>query len=181
VIRPSGIVSHHTASVMSRLLAAEQQEIVNLVAIDVALNRAFGASVAGRQDWASYQTYTAALLARRAAAAIGQVIPRQRVVSRALLGAGLHFGVGPADQHAEQRYVRKHGFPTAFKQIMLTLGNNGVTLALAKSAFAHAKPTTMTYSMSRYLSSASVIGDEKKCAHALVSFANGVPSAPRPS
>jgi hypothetical protein len=181
VIKPSGIVSHHTASAMSSLLAAEQREIVNLVAADVALNRAFGATVAGRQDWANYQTYTAALLARRAARAIGQVIGWQRSVTRALLGAGLKFGVGPGDQHAEQRYVRKHGFPAAVKQIMLTLGNNGVTLALAKSAFVHAKASAMTFSLSKYLSSASVSGDEKKCAGALVSFANSVPSVPRPS
>jgi hypothetical protein len=181
VIKPSGIVSHHTASAMSRLLAAEQHEVVNLVAVDVALNRAFGATVAGRQDWADYQTYTAALLARRAAAAIGSVIPRQRAVTQALLGAGLKFGVGPADQRGEERAVRKHGFPAALQQIMTTLGNNSITLAVAKSAFVHATPTAMTYSLSKYLSSASVIADEKKCAGALVSFAKGVPSAARPS
>jgi len=181
VIKPNGIVSHHMAFALSRLLAAEQREVVNLVAIDVALNRNFGATVAGRQDWAGYQEYTAALLARQAARAIGQVISRQAAASRALLGAGLKFGVGPADQRAEQRYVRKHGFPAALKQIMLTLGNNAVTLALAKSAFVHARPTSMTYSLSKYLSSANVIADEKKCARALVSFANGVPSVPRPS
>jgi hypothetical protein len=181
VIKPSGIVHRHTASVMSLLLAAEQQEIVNLVGADVALNRAFAATVAGRQDWANYQTYTAALLLRRAAAAIGQVIPRQHALSKALLGAGLRFGVGPADQHAEQRYVRRHGFPAPLKQIMTTLGNNAVTLAFIKSAFVHAKPSAKTFSMTGYLSSASVMGDEKKCARALVSFANSVPSVPRPS
>ena len=181
VIKPSGIVGRHTASLLSKLLAAEQQEIVNLVGVDVALNRAFGATVAGRSDWGIYQTYTAAVLARRAAAAIGRVIGWQRSVSVALLGAGLKFGVGPADQHAEQRYVRTHGFPAAVKQIMVTLGNNAVTLALAKSAFVHAKPGATTLSMSKYLSSASVSGNEKKCARALVSFANGVPPAPRPS
>jgi hypothetical protein len=181
-IKPSGIVRRRTAFVMTRLLSAEQQEIANLVATDVALNRAFGATVAGRQDWANYQTYTAALLARRAAAAIGHVIPRQRALTEALLRAGLKFGVGPADQSAEQRYVRKHGFPPAVTQVMQTLGNNSVTLALAKSAFVHAKTTSaMTFSMTRYLSSAIVIADEKKCARALVSFANGVPSVPRPS
>jgi hypothetical protein len=181
VIKPSGIVNHHTASAMSSLLAAEQREIVNLVAADVALNRAFGATVAGRQDWANYQTYTAAVLARRAAKAIGKVIGWQRTVTVALLRSGLKFGVGPGDQHAEQRYVRKHGLPAALKQIMLRLGNNGVTLALAKSAFVHAKPSAMTFSMSKYLSSESVSGNEKKCARALVSFANSVPSVPRPS
>jgi len=181
VIKPSGIVGHHMASGLSSLLAAEQQEIVNLVAADVALNRATGATIAGRPDWASYQEYTAAVLARRAASAIGRVIPRQRAATRALLGAGLKFGVGPADQRAEQRYVHKHGFPAAVMQIMVTLGNNGVTLAFAKSTFLQAKPSTLTFSMSRYLSSASVIRDEKRCARALVSFANGVPSTPRPS
>jgi hypothetical protein len=180
-INPSGIVNHHTAVALTRLVAAEQQEIVNLVGIDVALNRAFGATVAGRQDWAAYQTYTAALFARRAAAALGRVIPRQGAVSRALLGAGLKFGVGPVDQRAEQRLVRKHGFPAAVQQRLVALGNNGVTLALLKSAFVHAKPTAMTYSMSKYVSSPSVISKEKNCARALVSFANSVPSVPRPS
>ena len=151
------------------------------MAIDVALNRAFGATVAGRSDWASYQTYTAAVLARGAATAIGEVIPRQRAVSRALLGAGLQFGVGPSDERAEQRYVRKNGLPAAVAQIMTMLGNNGVTLAVAKYVFVHAKPTPMTYRMSPYLSSASVISNESKCATALLSFANSVPSAPRPS
>jgi hypothetical protein len=181
VIKPSGIVGHRAALALSRLLAAEQQEIVNLVAVDVALNRATGATIGSRSDWAAYQTFTAARFARRAAAAIEHAITRQRAVTRALLGAGLHFGVGPADQRAEQRYVRKHGFPRAVTQIMLTLGNNGVTLALAKAAFLQSKPPATTIGMSKYLSSQSVIANEKNCARALVSFANSVPSAPRPS
>jgi hypothetical protein len=180
-IRPSGIVGRHTAFVLARLLAAEQQEVVNLVAMDVALNRATGAQISGRPDWASYQTYSAAGLARRAAAAIGEVIPRQRAVTRALRALGLKFGVGPADTRAEQRYVRKHGFPAPVARIMLMLGNNAVTMTLAKSALVHAKPTTATYNMSQYLSSAGVIRNERNCARALVNFANGVSAAPRPS
>jgi hypothetical protein len=180
-IKSSGIVNRHMASVLSRLLAAEQQEIVDLVAADVALNRTTGATIGGRTDWANYQEYTAAGFARRAAAAIGKVIPRERAVTRALIGAGLQFGIGPADQHAEQRYVRKHGFPHAVLQLLVMLGNNGVTLALEKDAFVHAKASANTFSMSKYLSSASVIGTERKCASALVSFANGVPAAPQPS
>jgi hypothetical protein len=64
---------------------------------------------------------------------------------------------------------------------MLTLGNSAVALAYERAQFLQSKPAATTYSMSKYLSSASVVGDEKKCARALVSFANSVPSVPRPS
>lgn len=179
-IKASGIVKRHVARILSRLLGAEQQEIVNLVAMDVSLNRATGAVIRGRQDWASYQTYQAAIFARRAANAIRLAISRQRAATKALLGAGLQFGIGAADQRAAQRYVRKHGWPAAIERIMLNLGMNSTTLLLAKTAFLHASLSGETYSMSHYLSSARVITEESRCATALQQFAAGVPSAPLP-
>jgi hypothetical protein len=180
-IKPSGIINGHTAVAFSRLLTAEQQEVVNLVAVAIALNRATYAFNANRSDWSNYQTFLAAGFARQAAAAIGHVIPRQRAVSKALLNRGLRLGVGPADQKAAQRDVRKHGFPRQIRQIMVNLGMNSITLKLVKSAFVHAPPDPTTYSMSQYLSSGRVINQEKKAATALRQFASQTPSAPRPS
>lgn len=182
VIKPSGIVTAHTAHVMSRLLSAEQQEVVNLVAMDTALNRATYALTVNRHDWANYQAYLAAGFARHAASAIGSVIGRQHKVTKALLHAGLRFGVGPADQKAMQRYVRKHrAFPKAVQQNMLTLGMTPTTLAFAEAAFVKAKPNPITYSMTQYLSSAKVIRAERKAASSLRGFASQTPTAPRPS
>jgi hypothetical protein len=181
VIRPSGIVSSRLAGALTTLLSEEQQEIVNLLATDVALNRATGAAISGRQDWARYQTYVAAQFARKTAAAMKGLVPRQRAASEALLRAGLKFGVGEADQRAAQRYVRKHGWPSAIDHDMVALGMSAVTLSLAKNAFVHSNAGTTTFSLSKYMSSASVISEEKSCARALLQFAGQTPAAPLPS
>jgi hypothetical protein len=181
VIKRSGIVSRHLAAALSGLLGAEEQEIVNLVAMDVALNRATGATINSRPDWANYQTYVAARFARKVATAMNRLVSLQRAATRALLRVGLHFGVGEADQRAAQRYVRKHGWPRAIKQDMLALGMSSVTISIAKAAFVHGNLGITTYSLSQYLSSASVIKDEESCARALELFASQTPSAPVPS
>jgi hypothetical protein len=180
VIKPTGIVTRSMARAMRQLVSAEQQEAVNLVAMDTALNRAVGAVSRSRSDWSKYLAYVAAGFARRAADAIGTVIPRQRAVTKALVRARLMFGIGPADQKAEARYVSKHGFPQAITQNMLNLGMSSVVLSFAKYGFVHAKPNARTYSMSQYLSSATVIRTEQALASALQGFANRVPAAPQP-
>jgi hypothetical protein len=180
VIKATGIVTRHMASVMRSLLKAEQQEVGTLVAMDTALDRAAGAVSRGRSDWAKYLAYVSAGFARQAADAIGVVIPRQRAVTKALIHAKLPFGVGPADQRAAQRYVRSHGFPPALQQIMLQVGMNSVTVSLAKYGFLHAKPNATTYSMSRYLSLAKVIRYEQNLASELRSFAGSVPAVSQP-
>jgi hypothetical protein len=181
VIKPSGIVGRRLAGTLSGLLSGEQREIVNMLATDVALNRATGATISGRQDWARYQTYVAAQFARRTAAAINALVSRQRAVTKALLRAGLKFGVGEADQHAAQRYVRKHGWPSAIEHDMVVLGMSPVTLSLAKNAFVHSKAGTTTFGLSKYMSSAGVIADEKSCARALLQFAAQTPAVPLPT
>jgi hypothetical protein len=123
----------------------------------------------------------AAGFARKVAAAMNGLVFRQHAVSRALLRAGLHFGVGSADQRAAQHYVRKHGWPSAIKQNMLTLGMNSVSLKAARTAFLAGNIGPVTFSLSQYLGSASVIKAEKRCAKALVQFADQTPAVPRPS
>jgi hypothetical protein len=180
-IKPSGIVNRRSATALSRLLSAEQQEIVNLLAMDIALNRATGATISSRSDWATYQTYVAARFAREAAGAMNALVSRQRSVTAALLRAGLRFGVGEADQHAAQRHVRAHGWPRAIKQNLLTLGMSAAAVRLAKSAFLNGNVGATTFSLSRQLSSTSVVKDERKCARALLQFADRTPTVPVPS
>jgi hypothetical protein len=181
LIKPTGIVTRHMAWTMRRLVEAEEQEAVNLIVVDTALNRASGAAARSRPDWAKYLTYVGAGFGRRAAAAIGRVVARQHAVTKALVHARLMFGVGPADQKAEQRDVRKHGFPHSVTQIMLSLGTSPIVVKIARYSFLHVKPTSSaTYSMSTYLSSASVIRNEEKLAAAFRDFASRVPAAPHP-
>jgi hypothetical protein len=180
-VKPHGIVTRKMASAMTRLMQAEQREVVNLVATDIALNRATAALQDSRSDWAKYQTYIAAGFARHAAGAISSVIPAQRAVSKMLVGHHLMFGVGPADQRAAQKYVRKHGFPHRIQQIMVTLGMNQITLGLVKYAFLHAKLGPVTYSMSKYLASSAVISKEKQCRNVLLHFANRIPVTAQPA
>ncbi len=180
VIKRNGIVTRSMARAMSQLISAEQQVAVNLVAMDTALNRAAGAVSRSRADWSRYLAYVAAGFARRTADAIGTVIPRQRAVTKALVRARLMFGIGPADQKAQARYVNTHGFPNAITQIMLKLGMNSVALSYARLGFVHAKPSSKTLSMSQYLSSATVIRNEQTLASELRGFANSVPAASQP-
>lgn len=179
-IKPTGIVTRSMARVMNRLVSAEQQVDVNLIAMDTALNRATGANSRSRPDWSKYLAYVAAGFARHTADAIAILIPRQRAVTKALVRARLMFGIGPADQKAEARYVSNHGFPQAIAQIMVKLGVNSVALDYARSGFVHAKPAARTYSLSQYLSSATVIRSEQALANALQGFAGRVPAAPQP-
>lgn len=181
VIKPSGIVGRRLAAALSALLGPEEQEIVNLIAMDTALNRATGATISSRQDWANYQVYVASKFASKIAGAMNRLVSRQRAVTKALLRAGWHFGVGEADQRAAQRYVRRHGWPSAINKDMLALGMNSVTLSLAKNAFLHVSAGSTTFMLSTYLSSASVISEEKSCARALLQFAHQTPAVPLPS
>jgi hypothetical protein len=181
VIKPTGIVTRHMAGVMRRLVSSEQREAVNLVAMDTALDRAIGANQRSRSDWSKYLGYVSAGFARRAAAAIGAVIPRQRALTKALVHARLMFGVGPADQKAEARVVRKHGFPHHVLQAMLSMGVSPVVIRFAQYSFVHAKPSSITFGLSRYLSSRRVIHNERQLASALRTFANSVPPAPQPT
>lgn len=181
MIRPSGLVDGRLARMLSRLLGAENMEIANLLAMDVALNRATGAAISSRQDWASYQTYLAARFARKAAAAISGLVSRQRAVTKAFVHKGLHFGVGAADQRAAQRAVRRHGWPRQIAQNMEALGLGSSTIALAKRAFLHGTVGTTTFSLAGYLSSANVIRAEKSCVRALLQFSEQTPAVPVPS
>jgi hypothetical protein len=169
------------ATVMTRLMQGEQQEVVNLVAMNTALNRATYALQDSRPDWSQYQTYMAANFARHAADAISRLIGRQRAVTKALVQRKLMFGVGDADERAAQRSVRKHGFPRGVQQAMVSLGADPLTLAFVKDSFLHAKPVAITYSMSKYLSSSSVITRERQCASALRHFANRIPAVSQPA
>jgi hypothetical protein len=181
VVKSHGIVTRKMARAMSVLMQAEQREIVNLVAMDVALNRATYALQDSRTDWANYQTYVAAGFARSAAAAISAEIPAQRALTKVLVHNRLMFGVGPADQRAAQKYVRKHGFPHRIQQIMVALGMNDITIGLVKYGFLHTKLGPITYSMSRYLSSSDVIAKERQCRAALRHFAGRIPAVARPA
>ena len=116
---------------------------MNLIAMDTALNRATGATISSRQDWANYQVYVASKFASKIAGT-NRLVSRQRAVTKALLRAGWHFGVGEADQRAAQRYVRRHGWPSAINKDMLALGMNSVTLSLAKNAFLHVSAGSTT-------------------------------------
>lgn len=180
-VKATGIVTRRMAGAMRALLIAEQQEVANLVAMETALSRATAALKLGRRDWAGWQTYAAAGFARGAAQAIGRVIPAQQRVTKTLVRARLLFGVGAADERVAQRWVRRHGFPAPVQQIMSKLGASPVVLALARSTFVNSRTVPVTYSLARYLSSARVVGDEKKCMDALQAFAARIPLAPHPA
>ena len=182
VVKPDALVSRSLASAMSNLLRAEQTEVVNLVAMETALDRATAAALQrSRPDWVAYQQYVAAGFARRAAAVIPKVITRERLVSRALSATGMLFGVGPADQTVSQRWIRKHGFPGGIRQDTFTLGLTQFLLGVAKTEFLKATLGPTSYSLSQYIASSSVIATEHGAASSLQQFAARIPAVPRPA
>lgn len=176
-----GIVNRGMAAAMSRLMLAEQQEVVNLGAFFTAMNRATAAlTERSRPDWVAWQQSAAAGFAHHAASAIGRVIRGQRAVTHAFVRSRLRFGVGPVDLRLAQRRVRAHGFTAGVTQIMSSLGITPILLAYERTTFLTAGPLPTSYSLSDYLSSSTVITDEKNCALALRQYAARIPAAGRP-
>jgi hypothetical protein len=61
------------------------------------------------------------------------------------------------------------------------MGVSPVVIRFAQYSFVHAKPSSITFGLSRYLSSRRVIHNERQLASALRTFANSVPPAPQPT
>ncbi len=180
-VRAGGVVTRQMAAAMSRLMLAEQQEVVNLGAFNTALNRATAALIErSRADWVAWQASAAAGFALHAAAAIGRVRVAERALTRSLVHARLLFGVGPVDLRRAQRYVRAHGLARSVTDVMTTLGVPPILLALIKDGFVNAGLGPTSFSLSQYFSSPTVTAGEKRCADALRHFAARIPRAGRP-
>jgi hypothetical protein len=180
VVRRSGIIDRRTAGAMSALMQAEQNEIINLQALDTSMDRAGTAYyMRGRQDWVKWQQAAAAGFASRAAGAIGNVIRWQRVVTAALMRRNRPFGVGSTDLKLAQRQVRQHGFVRPLVTIMQQLGV-GSAIPVLQREFQNASFQTLSFNVSQVLSDSAVIASQRAFADALRHYAARIPPASKP-
>jgi hypothetical protein len=176
-----GIISRRTAGVLSSLMRAEQDEVLNLQALDTSLNRATTASfLRGRSDWVKWQMATAAGFARRTARAISRVIAAQRSVTQVLVHQGLLFGVGSVDLKLGQRQVKKYGLAPSVRATMQGISMDALTIAFCINAFEKASFGQLSFSLSRFLSSNDAIHGEQGFRGALNALAARVPPASQP-
>jgi hypothetical protein len=176
-----GVVDRRTAGAMSRLMQAEQAEVLNLQATDTSLNRATTAQAArGRADWIAWQLAAAARFATRTANAIGAVISDQRAVSRALIRRHLPFGVGSVDLKLGQRRIRRHGLAPSVRATMQSIGMDALTIAFCINAFETADYGQYSFSLTQYLAQPSTIRGERGFQAALRHFAARVPPTSQP-
>ena len=181
-VRPSGVVDRQLAATLSRLMLAEQQEVLNLGGMATALNRATAAQIErSRPDWVAWQEATAAGFAVHAAAAIGRVARAQRSVASLLLAKRLVFGVGSVDLQVAQRAVRHHGFARPLAAIMRRLGLSELLIAYAQKGFVNGTFGAQSFSLTRELSAPTTSSYETALARSLRQFAAATPSAKRPS
>lgn len=181
VLSASGKVDRGMARTLTNLIKAEQNEVLNLAAMAVSLDRATAASyLRGRADWTKWQQSTAAGFARRAAGAAAWAITLQRRVTAALLRKHLPFGVGSVDLKLAQRAVRRNGFVPSLVGAMRRLGLTNDSIASFASQFAKADIGQSSYNVSEALSQSDVISGERKLASTLRLFAARIPPASKP-
>jgi hypothetical protein len=180
-VKPGGVVDRTLATALNRLMKAEAQEVANLEAAGLALDRATDAQVEGnRPDWVAWQESAAAGFALGAAGAIGRVVTAERSVTRLFEARRLRFGVGSADLAAAQRTVRKHGLARRLVQAMQSLGVTEVLIAYAQSEFLKGNFGPATFSLAGELSAQPVISAERAFGSALRHFAARIPHVRRP-
>jgi hypothetical protein len=181
LLKPSKVVTRSLARTLTRLMTAEQQEVVNLEALATALNRATYAHYsANRQDWMRWQLGSAAGFARNIAAAIPNVIKAQKAAASALVAKKLLFGVGTTDLKLAQRRVRKYGLQRGLVTVMQRLGLSSLLITDIVKGFVSIHPTTISFSLSELLSAPKAITREQQFAAALKHFAARTPSAGKP-
>lgn len=180
-VHAHGFVSRGEAVTLTRLMVAEQREVLDLGAVDTAMNRATAARYErGRQDWVSWQEAAAAGFATRTAASIAPVIKAQRAVSKAFTKRRLLFGVGSEDLKLAQRNVRKHGLAPKLTAVMTALGLNTGELKIAKRTFLNTSFGQASFSLTQQLGAATAATKQKALAASLRHFANRVPPASKP-
>lgn len=181
VVHPAGVIDRRTAAKLSRLMLAEQQEVLNLEAMDTAMNRATAARyLRGRQDWVAWQEASAAGYARRAAAAVLRVVKAQRPAAAALEGKHLLFGVGSTDLKVAQRHVRHRGFAPVLSAAMARLQLPSLLVIQARQGFVTANFGTLSFSLTQFFSAANVYAAERQFAAALRHFAARIPAVSKP-
>jgi hypothetical protein len=181
VVHKGRVVSRKLAAALTALMQAEQAEVLNLYAVDVALNRATEARyLRGREDWVKWQEATAAGYARRTAATIGGVIRAQRRASRGLLRSHLPFGVGSADLNLAHRNVRKYGLARSMVSLMHSFGFDSSLVSHIAQYFRQTSFGSLSFSLSEFLGAAQQISGESEFRSALTHFADRVPPAVRP-
>lgn len=180
-VKPTGVVDRTLATALNRLMETEAQEVANLGAAALALDRATDAQVEGnRPDWVAWQESSAAGFALGAGRAIGRVVTAERSVTRLFAERRLRFGVGSADLTAAQRTVRKHGLARRLMQTMQSLGMTEVLIAYAQSEFLKGNFGPQTFSLAGELSAQSVTSTERAFGSALRHFAARIPRVRRP-
>jgi hypothetical protein len=182
VVRASGVVDRHTASALSALVRAEQQQVLNLAAMNTALNRATAALITRtRSDWLRYQESAAGGFAIHAAAATQRMIRFQQAAERALVAKNLLFGVGPVDLKLAQSAVKRaRSFVPRIAALLTRFGIAPPVLGAAEAEFALANLGPTSVSLSQYLSSSTLIGGERDLIKALRHYAARIPHAGRP-
>jgi hypothetical protein len=181
VVPSTGVIDRRTALKLSTLMLAEQQEILNLEAMDDAMNRATAARyLRGRQDWVAWQEASAAGYAIHLAAAVLRVVNAQRTASAALIKKRLLFGVGSTDLSVAQRHVRQSGFAPVLSSAMARLGLQPALIAQARQGFLSARYGTESFSLTQFFSAPLVYAAERQFASALRHFAARIPAAGRP-
>ncbi len=162
-------------------MLAEQQEVLNLAAMDDAMNRATAARyLRGRQDWVAWQEASAAGYAIHAAAAVLRVIVAQRTAGAALSKKRLLFGVGSTDLSVAQRQVRHFGFAPVLSSAMSRLGLQPALIAQARQGFLSASYGSLSFSLTQFFSTSLVYTAERSFASALRHFAARTPAAGQP-
>jgi hypothetical protein len=180
-VKPTGVVTRGIARDLSRLMLAEQQEVLNLEALDTAMNRATYASYsASRVDWSRWQLAAAAGFAHHAEAAAGRVISAQRLVTRDLVAKKLLYGVGIVDLRLAQSHVKHHGLAPSLVAAMRRLGLIPAAITQLSAGFVHLKGKAASFSLTKLISSPFVISDEQSLITALRHFMARTPRAGRP-
>lgn len=182
VVHASGVVDRRAAGALSSLLRAEQQQVVNLAAMNTALNRATAAQTTRtRSDWMNYQLSAAGGFALHAAAATRRMIRFQRRAERALVHSNLLFGVGPVDLRLAKRKVRRtKRIARSIATILQYYGITGPLLGTTAEEFLLADLGPTSVSLSQYLGSSTLTLGERHLIRALRHFAARIPHHGRP-
>jgi hypothetical protein len=180
-VKPDRVVDRRLAATLTRLMQAAQQEVVDLQALDIAMNRATAARYQrSREDWVKWQEAAAAGFASRTASALGRVTKGELAAAKAFARHKLLFGVGPVDLKLAQQTVRKHGFTAKLVATMRSLGMDGAAISLAEQGFRKANPGQQSFSLTDELRSAAVIKEQRAFASSLRGFAKRIPPAGKP-
>jgi hypothetical protein len=169
------------ARVLTRLMAAEQREVVDLNAVNTAMNRATAARYQrGREDWVKWQLAAAAGFARKTAGSVGPVIRAEHAVAKAFTKHKLPFGVGSVDLKLAQRNVRKHGLAPKLVAVLKGLGMNAGEVKIAQRTFLKSNFGQLSFSLTEQLGSSTTAKKQRGFVAALRHFASRIPPAGKP-